>query len=248
MPEIFDGSAQSRGDAGPQPETSEKKETSSMPKSPATADSANRRSRVKRHVDEYSDVMRAEIPTSNPLLAFIPKPENIFFDSQLPGESVLLVLRRHPITQLPWIILAILLFLAPILFAQVPFLAFLPPQFRVAAFIGWTLLILGFSLESFLTWFYNVYIITDERVIDVDFYSLLYKNVSSAKLNNIEDVTVTASGALSSIFNYGTIKIQTAAATTEFEFEDVPRPAQVAAFLNELMQEEELEEIEGRVT
>ena len=200
-----------------------------------------------KNVDEYSQIMQAEVPTSNPFAAFSPKPEHVFFDSQLQDETVLLLLRRHPITQLPWIIVTLLLILAPILFSMTPLLSFLPPRFEFAALVGWYLLVIGFALESFLTWFYNVYIITDERVVDVDFYSLLYKNISSAKLDNIEDISITASGALSSIFNYGTIKIQTAAATTEFEFEDVPRPAQVTAFLNELLVEEEREKIEGRV-
>jgi hypothetical protein len=55
------------------------------------------------------------------------------------------------------------------------------------------------------------------------------------------------SGITSSIFNYGTVKIQTAAAIVEFDFEDVPQPAKVTAFLNELLLEEEREKIENRV-
>ncbi|HEX7018248.1 MAG TPA: PH domain-containing protein, partial [Patescibacteria group bacterium] len=113
--------------------------------------------------------------------------------------------------------------------------------------IFWYLLITGFALESFLSWFFNVYIITDERVIDVDFLSLIYKNISSAKIDNIEDITAETGGAVRSIFNFGTVKIQTAGAATELEFEDVPHPAKVTRLLNELLLEEEREKIEGRV-
>jgi len=86
-----------------------------------------------------------------------------------------------------------------------------------------------------------VYIITDERIIDVDFNSLLFKNVAYAKIDNIEDITATTAGALGSIFDYGTVRIQTAGAISEFEFVSVPQPSKVVSFLNELLIEEEQE-------
>ena len=51
-----------------------------------------------------------------------------------------------------------------------------------------------------------------------------------------------------SVFDFGTVQIQTAAEKTMFEFEDVPHPAQVTKLINELMLEEEREKIEGRVS
>lgn len=199
-----------------------------------------------RHVDEYSTVMRAEAPSHNPFDAFAAKPEHVGFDTQLEGEKILLLLRRHPITQLGWIAIVFVMLGLPFLFYSVGVLSFLPIQFHWAALLGWYLLVTGYALESFLTWFFNVYIVTDERIIDVDFYSLLYKNISSAKIDNIEDITATTGGALGSIFNFGTIKIQTAGAVGEFEFEDVPQPDKVTAFLNEMIVEEEQEKLEGR--
>jgi hypothetical protein len=74
-------------------------------------------------------------------------------------------------------------------------------------------------------------------VIDVDFKSLLFKNISYAKFDKIEDINFTTSGSLGAIFDFGTVVIQTAAATDEFEFEDVPYPSQVTAFINDLLTE-----------
>jgi hypothetical protein len=203
----------------------------------------------KRHVDEYSDTMRIEAPTNNPFQAFAPKPASVFFDSQLRDEKVLLLLRRHPVTQIPWILTAIVMIFLPFLIAfAFPFLNLLPAQYQFAGTLGWYALVFSFILESFLMWFFNAYIITDERVIDVDFTSLIYKNISAAKIDNIEDITATTGGALRSLFDYGTIKIQTAAATTEFEFEDVPHPGKVASLINELLVEEEREKVEGRTS
>jgi uncharacterized membrane protein YdbT with pleckstrin-like domain len=201
-----------------------------------------------RCVDDYSEVMRREKPADSVLLAYAPKPVQVAFDAQIKNEQVILLLRQHPIFLLkPFIIVVIALFFPMIMNAST-ILDFLPERFHLAFNIGWYLLVFGFALESFLVWFFNVYLVTDERIIDVDFLSLIYKNVSTAKIDNIEDVTVTASGAFASIFDYGTVLIQTAAEKTQFEFENVPHPTKVAALLNEMMLEEEREKLEGRAT
>ena len=191
--------------------------------------------------------MRQETPSRQALGAYAPKPYKVFFDSQLNEEEVILLLRQHPITQLKWIITAIVLIFLPSIFGYIHLFDFLYGKYIFAGLVSWYLLVIAFCLESFLGWFYNVYIITDERVIDIDFDSLIYKNVSAAKLDNIEDVTATTGGALQSIFDYGTIKIQTAAEKQEFEFDNVPHPTRITTLLNELLLEEEKEKIEGRV-
>jgi hypothetical protein len=202
--------------------------------------------RRAKHVDEYSSIMRLEQPSRNPFAAFAAKPLATAFDAQHPDEQVLLLLRQDLITQVKFIFVAVGLILAPILFRSVGLLNFLPSSFQLVATMGWFLLVIGYVMEVFLSWFYNVYIITDERIIDVDFSSLLFKNVSYAKLDNIEDITATTSGALGAIFDFGTVKIQTAGTNSEFEFENIPHPSKVVAFLNELLIEEEQEKLDRR--
>jgi uncharacterized membrane protein YdbT with pleckstrin-like domain len=197
--------------------------------------------------DEYSEVLRNERPATSGFKSFMPKPFAMHFDTQSTEEHILLLLRRHPITQLPWIITAVIFAFLPLFLTTLPIISSLPGNYVFAAVVGWYLLLTGFILESFLSWFFNVYIITDERIIDVDFLSLIYKNVSSAKIDNIEDVTARSGGALQSIFHFGTVFIQTAGQKREFEFEDVPQPEKVTRLLNELILEEEREKIEGRV-
>ncbi len=204
--------------------------------------------RHKRSVDDYSEVMKNRSFSRNPIAAFVPKPFKTKFSTQGKEEVIILVLRKHPITQVKWILIAVILALAPVLFGSIDLLGFLPGNYQFAGLVLWYLMLTGFVLESFLTWFFNVYIITDERIIDVDFLSLIYRNVSSAKIDNIEDVTATTGGALRALFNFGTVSIQTAAEKREFEFDDVPQPAQVTKLINELLVEEEREKIEGRVS
>ncbi len=201
-----------------------------------------------RTVRDYSEVMSKFSTSTAPLSSFAAMPFKTSFSSQTQGEQIILLLRQHPITQLKWILFSLILALIPVIFAGIPFLSFLPARFEFGALLGWYLLILGYSLESFLSWFFNVCIITDERIVDVDFLSLLYHDVASAKLENIEDVTSVTGGTIRAILDYGTVRIQTAGSQTEFEFENIPHPAQVTKLLNELLIEEEREKIEGRVS
>lgn len=202
--------------------------------------------RKAKNVDDYSSVMRNESPTRNPFAAFAAKPFNIAFDAQHSDEQVLLLLRQSVVTQIRYVLITIGLLLVPFLFNAVGMLSFLPLRFQLVANVGWYLIVLSYVLEVFISWFYNVYIITDERIIDVDFNSLLFKNVAYAKIDNIEDITATTAGALGSIFDYGTVRIQTAGTISEFEFVNVPHPSKVVSFLNELIIEEEQEFLDRR--
>lgn len=187
-------------------------------------------------------------PRSNAILsAFATNPQNVNFSTQDYGEQVLLMLRQHPVTQIRWIAIATLLLFVPVILDFIGFLYFLPANYNIAGLIGWYMLVGGYVLESMLKWYYNVYIITDERFIDIDFDSLLYKNISAAKIDSIQDVTAEAKGVLAAFFDYGHIYLQTAAEKREFEFLNVPHPQRIKKIINQLILEEEQEKIEGRV-
>ena len=203
---------------------------------------------AKRKVEDYSEVMKHEQSSNSSLKSFIPKPKKISFELQDRDEDVILILRQHPITQLKVsLLLGLGFFFIPWVLNTSGLMSIFTTRFAVAFYIFMFIVFLGLLLRSFLLWFFNVYIITDERIIDVDFLSMVYKNISTAKIENIEDVTNRSSGITSSIFNYGDIYIQTAGEKTEFEFENVPHPAKVAKLINELILEEEREKLEGRV-
>lgn len=205
---------------------------------------------VKKSRDpgEYSGLMN-EPRTKNPFSAFVIRPKNLSFETQEKEEKVLLLLRRHVVTNVPWILISVLMFFVPLLLPIFPssFLTIIPERFKLVSLVVWYLLLFGYVFEQFLDWYFNVYVITDERVIDFDFYSLIYKRVSEAKIDKIEDITFEMTGVVSNIFNYGTIFIQTAGESREFEFADTPQPQRVVKFLNELTIEEEREQLEGRV-
>lgn len=156
------------------------------------------------------------------------------FETQEEGEKIIFLLRKHWVTNIPWLFLAIILILAPLVLPYFPLLTFLPWRYQLMAIILWYLLISAFVLERFLSWYFNVYIVTDQRIIDYDFYNLLYKDVAEADIEKIQDVSVKMGGIGQVIFNFGNILIETAGAIPNLEFEQVPNPASVAKVIHEL--------------
>lgn len=185
--------------------------------------------------------------THGPFAAFYYHPHKARFETQEKEEKVILLLRRHPVTNLPWVLAALALSLAPVFLARSPLFSFLPPNFEFIALLLWYFIVTALVLEGTLSWFFNVYIVTDERLVDVDFNNLLYREIKDAKIDKIQEVKNTIGGVLGIVFNYGSVHIQTAGALPTFEFEDVPNPAEVAKIIQELRTEEEIEVIEGRV-
>ncbi len=179
--------------------------------------------------------------------AFNILPGRVRFETQEVREKVILLLRQHWITQVGWLVTAGAMVFLPISLIWVPLLDFMPGNFQFMAIVMWYLLVIAFVYEKFITWFFHVFIVTDERIIDVDFYNLLYKAVSGAKIDNIEDVTYRQGGVVRAMFNFGDVEMQTAGEKKEFKIEDVPQPNRVVKILNELRLEEEHEKIIGRV-
>ncbi len=185
-----------------------------------------------------SAVLQKVKPAKNPISSFLPLPENFQFDVQHSEEKILLVMRQHFITNTGWIVLCVFLFLLPSLFPIFTLLNFLPGSFLLIIQFTWYFLVAGYTLERFIIWYYNVYIITNERLIDVDFYSLLFKRVSEAKLERVEDITSASGGVVQSFFDFGDVIVQTAAEVPEIEFEKVPHPDLVTKLVSELTEKE----------
>ena len=173
-------------------------------------------------------------------------PREWKFETQEPSEKIVLLLRQHPVVNVPWILLTGLLLVLPSFFSLLPF-ELLPVRFQVMTIVIWYLMVLAFVLERFLEWYFNVYIVTDERVVDIDFYGLIYRDITVTQISQIQDINLKQLGGVAAIFNYGDVFIQTAAENREFDFLRVPNPGKVVEILYMLMQEEEQEMLEGRV-
>lgn len=195
-------------------------------------------------ISQIDDQLK-KISGTSVFAAFSAFPQNVTFADEEENENIILLLRAHIITNVPWILISLIAALVPLII--IPLLGSaglggIAGAGTIFIFILlWYLGIFTYAFISFLSWYFNVYIITNERVVDVDWYSIIYRKVSSAQISKIQDVSATQIGVLSGIFDYGNVQIQTAGEEENFEFTNVPHPQLVSKKIQELMQKEEKE-------
>ncbi len=170
-------------------------------------------------------------------------PKGLKFHGKEQGEEIVLVIRSHWIIYLPQILATLLVLALPwilvgifssILHNFTIFLALLITSFLIAASI---------VVSSILKWYYNVSIITDQRVIDLDFPNIMAHSMSEAQLEKIEDVTHKQLGILGSFFDVGSVYIQTAGTAQNIEFTNVPRPRDIQDILIDMLESKQKGEI-----
>lgn len=150
------------------------------------------------------------------------------------NEKVLYTARKH------WFIFVAESFFTLIL-ALVPLVIFIVPenlrQFlvevlhfggnREALFLlFWSLWILALWIVFVICWtdyYFDVWYVTDHRIIDVEQEGLFSRKISSFRFDQIQDVTVEVSGLLATLIGFGTVKISTAGEET-FIFQGVAHP------------------------
>ncbi len=174
---------------------------------------------------------------------FMPFPRNTSFLGKEDDESVVLILRKHWQFLLPTILECIFLLLLPfILSVIIPNLPNRGP-FVFSLFLVSLLISSSLLIYRYVRWFYNVNIITDQRVIDMDFETLFSHKTTEARLEKIEDITFKQIGIFSNLFDIGSIYIQTAGAKSEIEFKGIHNPKQVQDILSDLLESKKKGEI-----
>lgn len=80
---------------------------------------------------------------------------------------------------------------------------------------------------GFLIWidyYLDVWIITDERIVNIEQKGLFLREASDLEFSKIQDVTVDVVGLIPTVLNYGDVFIQTAGEKERFKFRQVPDP------------------------
>ncbi len=177
-----------------------------------------------------------------PLFAhYCIQPKGISFTTQEPDEYIVLFLRRHIVTNLSWVTITILLNLIPVLiffvypvidqFLPIPSL---PAGYLIVFFLFYYLAVAGYAFLQFISWFYNVGIISNKRVVDIDFKDIMYREIAFVRINEVVDVEFHGGGFLHGLFDYGDVFVQTQGIKPNFEFQKIPHPDDVTDILLDL--------------
>lgn len=178
----------------------------------------------------------------NILSSFCKNPKGVSFQTQKHNETIVLFLRAHLIKNLYWIIISFLLILIPIIIGILSsvfgiqfFSSPLVSHFTAVYVIFYYLIVFSFIFINFLHWFYNVFIVTTERVVDIDYSEIVVHNIAITKLTHVQDVNYTQSGFIPTLFNYGNLFVQTAGTEINFEALSVPKPREATHIIGELI-------------
>lgn len=129
------------------------------------------------------------------------------FDGQRQGEEVIYVFRRHIVTSIRgflWMILMMGLGVVPHFIwpdNSTMFVVWL--IFAAVGVLGW-----GYSL---ILWYFSFYIVTSERLRQTRQKGMFNKSVVDLELGHIQNMSYGVNGIFATIFNYGSILIQTEA-------------------------------------
>ena len=160
-------------------------------------------------------------------------------------EHIIHVLRRHPLTFIPTILMFVVLGLMPFgvefIFANTypDLLVENNPRALLLLFGSfYYLTILIFFYERFTDYYLDMWVVTNDRIINVEQKGLFARTVAEVDLYKILDVTSDIKGIFPSIFNYGNINLQTAGAELRFNFYNVPKPHLLRKEIIELIRED----------
>lgn len=235
MPDVFNSN---KNEDVPKTPSGKSGET---PKASIDNSSQNPEDLTEKNLDGNSVLGGPATGDYHPLSAYIYKPDGLNFVEKEPEEEIYLFLRSHPITNLGWIFMTFVMLIVPAFVSIFSFFEALPLNIKILCYMVWYLLVIAFSFEKFLSWYFHVNLVTNERIIEVDFVNFIYKEVSDANIDKIQEVTVQMGGALKTFFNYGDVLVQTASEIPNIEFSSVPNPDKVAQILRELRVIEENE-------
>ena len=107
-------------------------------------------------------------------------------------------------------------------------------------------LIMALSLYALFIWltlFYDwinywldIWIITNEEIIDVNQAGLFDHQVSRQPLERVQDVSAESKGMAQTFLHFGNVYVQTAGTKEKFIFKKIPNPYKIADKINDLVE------------
>lgn len=167
------------------------------------------------------------------------------FEGQLPNEEVLLMFRKHPVVMRKGLVIgAAGLLIGPILTTILTTEAGMK-LFRMAEpptmgfFFG--SLALSFVLSaalffpSWMSWFFSIYLLTNQRFVQIKQQGFFHKNVVDIGLDNLSMINYEVKGIQETLLGFGTITMQTYVG--ELVIHEVHHPAKLQAELTSKLRE-----------
>lgn len=162
-----------------------------------------------------------------------------------PYEKIVYVIRRQWITYIPTIAMFSIVALIPVaiyfVFNQSAPIVFVDPYFRAMMILLLSVFELSVALffySSFLMYYLDMMIITNDRLVQIQQKTLFSRSVSELDLYKIQDTTSDVTGVIATVLGYGRLTIETAGEQENFKFEAVAHVNDVRRDLMQLAEED----------
>lgn len=165
------------------------------------------------------------------------KQTNKYFDDQFDDEEVLFVFRKHPVVMRKGLVFGML----------GPLLGIIPAAVKPELGFGWFFggLAAGFLLGAlvfapgYIAWYFSVFIVTDQRFIQITQKGFFHRSVVDIGLNQIQMVNYEIAGLEQTLLGFGTIMMQTYLG--ELVIHDIHHPAKIQKKLIKILRDEGIE-------
>lgn len=187
-------------------------------------------------------------------LTTIASPEEtkkITFPGQYADEQILLVKRRHWIVLLGFALTISLLILVPIfVYFFLPLVIEIPNTeiFNKLFLFITSLYYLCLSVMSFfmiIDYYLDIWIITSQRIISIEQRGLFHRIVIEVRYSQIQDITSIVTGLIATYFQFGNIRIQTAAEKERMILKQITHPIETRRIISDAYHKE-MENIENK--
>ena len=158
------------------------------------------------------------------------------FPDKHPDEEILTIVRKHSVVYVKLVVGFLLLVILPVSlllpfwFSSHPF--YENKIFNLGIILFASLYVLYGILYICIKWIneeFDIFIVTNERLIDITQISFFRRTEASTPLEHIQDITSDISGFVPTLFNYGDLDIKTAAGSaSDFFIDRIADPAGVA--------------------
>ena len=166
-------------------------------------------------------------------------PAGKVYENMEADEQVILLIRRHWITRVSQVLFVGMLALAPIIaLVGLAWLEWRVQKISYAVVFSWFwyVYVFYYALSRFVIWQSDVYILTNERMIDFDANPVSRKQVRDTDLDSIHEVTYASGGGLlKGSLDYGDVVLHSISDVTVMR--NIPMPSKVAMVIGEVIEE-----------
>ena len=161
-------------------------------------------------------------------------PFAITLENQADDEKILRVWRHHWFTIIGPVARTMAFAIVPIGILIYNIATGFPMFGNVFLFILWLVILaitITYAAYEWVSWWSDVFVLTNYRVIDVQQHGFFDRKYSEANLSNIQDVSQEISGVFPTMLNYGDVLVQTAGANVKISITDVGNPQEQAVYI-----------------